>query len=70
MNVFGDLGSVVVLRLQQVFVQYRGGAYRWRCGAGAAARGFDPGQGEQRRSRGGGGRHSELNHLVTLDEAY
>lgn len=63
------LGSVVALRLKRGFVQYCGGASCGRHGAGAAARGFDPRQREQRRSSGGGGRHSYLDHLVTLDES-
>ncbi len=62
-------GSVVALRLKRGFVQYCGGASCGRRGAGAAARGFDPRQREQRCSGGGGGRHSYLDHLVTLDES-
>ncbi len=52
-----------------VLWQYCGGASCGRRGAGAAARGFDPRQREQRCSGGGGGRHSYLDHLVTLDES-
>lgn len=37
-------GSVVSLRLKHAFVQYCGGASCGRCGAGAAACGFDPRQ--------------------------
>lgn len=60
-------GSVVALRLKCGFVLYCGGA---SCGCrGAGARGFDPRQREQRCSGGGGGRHSYLDHLVTLNES-
>lgn len=66
------LGSVVALRLGHALLQECDGACRGRCGAGraaaAAAGGFDPGQREQRGSCGGG-RHGDLDHVVTLDEA-